>query len=238
MRLVLDLAVVLAFAVVWPLISWKIEYPRLLADVARGDRTARTRAYRRTLIEQWLFVLAALAVWIGFGRPVATLGLHLAHPWRIAIGLAVAVGVVLYLAAQRRAVLARPHLFAVVREKLGSAGPLVPHTAGERRLWVPLSITAGICEEILFRGYLTALLASWLGPIAGVAIACLMFGFAHAYLGRRGAIRAGIAGVVMSVVVALTGSLWVAMVLHAAIDMHSGALGSAAMAATKEPVAA
>jgi membrane protease YdiL (CAAX protease family) len=238
MRLVLDLAVVLAFAVVSPLISWKIEYPRLLADVARGDRTARSRAYRRTVIEQWLFVVAALAVWLGFGRPAATLGLHLGHPGRIAIGMAVAIAVVLFLAAQRRALLAHPHLFAAVRDQLGSAGPLVPHTADERRRWIVLSITAGICEEILFRGYLTTLLASGLGPVAGAAVSCLMFGLAHLYLGARGAFRAGLAGVVMAVVVALTGSLWVAMVLHAAIDMHSGALGSAAMTAAPEPVAA
>jgi membrane protease YdiL (CAAX protease family) len=69
-------------------------------------------------------------------------------------------------------------------------------------------------------------------------VACLTFGFAHLYLGARGAIRAGIAGVVMSGVVAFTGSLWVAMVLHATIDLHSGAIGSAAMTATSEPVAA
>jgi membrane protease YdiL (CAAX protease family) len=238
MKLALELAVALAFALALPLYSWKIEYPRLLADVARGDPTARGRAYRRTMIEQWLLVLAALAVWIGFGRPAATLGLHLAHPWRIAIGLAVAIAVMMFLAAQRRAVLARPHLFAAVREQLGEAGPLVPHTPGERRLWVALSTTAGICEEILFRGFLPALLATWIGPVAAVAVACLTFGFAHLYLGARGAIRAGIAGVAMSVVVALTGSLWVAMVLHAAIDLHSGALGAAAMAATQEPAAA
>jgi uncharacterized protein len=238
MRLALDLAVILAFAVVSPLFSWKIEFPRLVADVARGDRTARSRAYRRTMIEQWLFVTATLAVWIGFGRPVTGLGLAFSHPWRLAIGLAVAIVIVRFLAAQRRTVLARPHLLGAVREQLGSAGPLVPHTAGERRLWIGLSTTAGICEEILFRGYLTAFLASWIGPVAGVAVACVMFGFAHTYLGARGAIRAGAVGVVMSVIVALTGSLWVVMILHAAIDMHSGALGSAAMTAQPEPVAA
>jgi membrane protease YdiL (CAAX protease family) len=114
----------------------------------------------------------------------------------------------------------------------------VPHTPDELRLWTALSVTAGICEEILFRGYLTALVASWIGPLAGVAVACLMFGFAHLYLGARGAARAAVMGAVMAGVVALTGSLWVAMILHAAVDLHSGALGAAAMAAAKEPIAA
>jgi hypothetical protein len=108
MKLTLELVVALVFTVVSPLYSWKIEYPRLLADVARGDPTARPRAYRRTILEQWLFVLAALAVWVGFGRAAATLGLQFAHPWRLAIGLAVAIGVVVFLAGQRRLVLARP----------------------------------------------------------------------------------------------------------------------------------
>ena len=122
----------------------------------------------------------------------------------------------------------------------------MPHTAQEARLWVALSTTAGVCEEILFRGYLIAVLAGWMRPAlgAGVAIglayvgALVLFGFAHVYLGRTGAIRAGLAGAAVAGLYALTGSLWVPMLLHAAVDLHSGRLGYEALREDRPPARA
>ncbi|MFI5370885.1 MAG: CPBP family intramembrane glutamic endopeptidase, partial [Candidatus Eisenbacteria bacterium] len=205
MSLALDLGLVALFALLWPLYAWRVEYPRLLAALARGEEAARGRACRRTILQQWPLAIMAVALWLGAGRPVTAIGLGLPHPWRVAAGLLVAAALVAALAAQRRAVRARPELLGRVRAQLGRAGALVPRTARERRWWVPLSITAGVCEEILFRGYLAALLATWIGGIPAALAASVIFGFAHLYLGRTGAIRAGIVGGVMAVFVGLTG---------------------------------
>ena len=60
----------------------------------------------------------------------------------------------------------------------------LPHTAAERSLWILLSLTAGICEETITRGYLqrqmTALLKS---PHAGIVVQGVIFGAGHAYQG-------------------------------------------------------
>ena len=42
-----------------------------------------------------------------------------------------------------------------------------------------VSIAAGVGEEVLFRGFLQAVLGDWLGPWAGLALASLTFGLAH-----------------------------------------------------------
>lgn len=43
-----------------------------------------------------------------------------------------------------------------------------------------IALVAGIAEEMLFRGTIQPALANWLGPIAGLVAASLLFGLAHA----------------------------------------------------------
>jgi uncharacterized protein len=227
----IEIAFVTFLTLLWPVYIARIEYPRLRAAIAAGDPRARERGYRSTIIQEWPIAAIAIALWLTAGRPLEALRLTLAQPWRTGLGLAAALFVVAVFAAQRRAIHARPELWPVVRRKFGEAEPLIARTPRELAWWYPVSITAGVCEEILFRGYLTALIALVMPWFLAAVIANLVFGAGHLYLGRTGAIRAGIVGLVLSLLVALTGSLWTAMLLHAAIDIHSGVLGYAAMRA-------
>ena len=54
----------------------------------------------------------------------------------------------------------------------------------EMFLWILLSVTAGICEETIFRGYLQKQLHAWLksAPIA-VVLSAAAFGAGHIYQG-------------------------------------------------------
>jgi len=69
-------------------------------------------------------------------------------------------------------------------ETPASVKGFLPHTLPEKSLWMFLALTAGICEEIITRGYLqrqlTALLKS--AP-AGIAAQGVIFGLAHVYQG-------------------------------------------------------
>src|SRR5437016_3433017 len=106
-----DLALILVFVVIWPLVTWRIEFPRLLAALARGDEAARARSYWRTMLEQWPLAAAAVTIAWRAGRSPAALGLTLGTPWRLAAGLAFAALVVWLLRTQRRAIARRPELF-------------------------------------------------------------------------------------------------------------------------------
>src|SRR5207247_11459823 len=121
------------------------------------------------------------------------------------------------LRARLRAILARPERLELVRRQLSSVGPLLPHTPGEHRGFAVLSITAGICEEILFRGFVMWYLGVWSGPVLAAVISSVLFGFAHIYLGLHHALRAGIVGAVMSLIVLALGSLSAPMIIHAAV---------------------
>jgi membrane protease YdiL (CAAX protease family) len=56
-------------------------------------------------------------------------------------------------------------------------------------------------------------------------ISAALFGLGHIYLGRTGVVRTGIIGALMSAIVALTASLFPAMLLHAVADITSVSYG-------------
>jgi hypothetical protein len=61
---------------------------------------------------------------------------------------------------------------------------LLPHTFMENAVFLLLSLTAAICEEIIFRGYLQHQFTAWTGNATmGIALQGILFGVAHAYQG-------------------------------------------------------
>ncbi|MEW5924282.1 MAG: type II CAAX endopeptidase family protein [Candidatus Zixiibacteriota bacterium] len=99
----------------------------------------------------------------------------------------------------------------------GELGIILPETNTERALWVILSLTAGVCEETAFRGYLITRikqfgrLKSWLIPIT---VSSVFFGSGHAYQGVGGLILLGIYGVMFAVLYIRAGSIWPCIIAH------------------------
>jgi membrane protease YdiL (CAAX protease family) len=63
------------------------------------------------------------------------------------------------------------------------------------------------------------------GTVAAVVVSSAFFGSAHIYLGGRHFLSAAVGGVFFALVVLASGSLWAAMIIHAAADLSSGELG-------------
>ena len=100
---------------------------------------------------------------------------------------------------------------------------LLPRTTTERRLFVLLSLAAGLGEEVAFRGYVLAVLAGLgLGPWGAAAAAAVPFGFLHAYQGWWGIVRTAFVGLILGASVVLSGSIWPAALAHAAVDVIAG----------------
>jgi uncharacterized protein len=99
---------------------------------------------------------------------------------------------------------------------------ILPHTHTELYWFLALSITAGFCEEFIFRGYLIWALRQWVSWWAAAAISAILFAAGHSYQGMSGILRTGILGAVLTLVLAISGSLWPGIMLHALIDISSG----------------
>lgn len=99
---------------------------------------------------------------------------------------------------------------------------MLPKTLGQRVTFFFIAVTAGVCEEIMFRGASTYLLMNigvempiWLVGVIGA----VLFGFAHWYQGLSGVVMTGILGYALFNLYVQTGSLFVPMLLHFLIDV-------------------
>jgi membrane protease YdiL (CAAX protease family) len=220
----LDLVFTLAIAVVWPAMALR-QHRGYQARVRAGVPGARLAAYATGVITQWLLAATVVALWIHLARQWSDLGLARPAGWHgwVATGVAAALGGLLL--AQSAMVARRPETHAQVREAMAGYAELLPVRRSDLSGFSALSITAGICEELLFRGYLAWVLAHWLGGWGGQAGALLVFGVAHSYLGRGAVLRAMVAGAAAAGLYLWSGSLIPSMLLHALIDLSSGWMG-------------
>lgn len=225
-----DHLLVAVIGVAYPLCFTLDWYRRLLPQLKSGGAYSRSRLYRRSMIELWLLTLVVLSWWLWSGRAVTAVGLGVPGGWAfwiaaiVAIVLATALG--LQVAAVRSSAEAREQ---VQKQFRGVPALMVPRDSRERRLWVGLSLTAGLCEEILYRGFLIWYLMMWLPGTAAVLLSAIVFGMAHLYLGWGvGVLRVTMVGVVLGVAYLVTGTLWVPIAIHAIVDVTSGLTGSAA----------
>lgn len=229
----LDHLLVVAFAVAWPLQEFRA-YPRFLRDAAAGIPGTREKAYAETILKQWGFVALLAGLWWTSGRSLGALGFGAVEGWRAGVAIGVAVAVPLLFGFQ--AYLAtRPAARAGILAQLEHVRLLLPHTRREFHWFEAVSVTAGVCEEILFRGYLIWYLAHYVGVGWGAAISALAFGLAHAYQGGLGALRAGIVGAVFTGGYLLIGQLWPLIVAHAAVDATSGWIGYRVLSEEEAP---
>jgi membrane protease YdiL (CAAX protease family) len=218
------------FAVVVLVVTTVVEYvyfwPRFRADVAADRPGTRTRAYRRATAGQWLLTIVALAIWVGGHRPPEALGLTMPRGWPLAVAVTMVTLACALLGVQVWSVKRlSPDRRVAARPQLGGAAFMLPRTLHDYRSFLALSITAGFCEELLYRGYLPWFFAPWLGRVGAMALVVAIFGASHIYQGKSGAVRATIAGTVMAAIVLATGSLLPAMILHATIDVGGGTVG-------------
>ncbi|HEY0674146.1 MAG TPA: type II CAAX endopeptidase family protein [Longimicrobiales bacterium] len=100
---------------------------------------------------------------------------------------------------------------------------MIPQRASEKLVFVGVSATAGICEELVFRGFLIAALQVATGslPLATV-LSAGAFGIAHAHQDATGALRATLLALVLSAPLIVTGSLYPGIAAHALVDLAGG----------------
>jgi membrane protease YdiL (CAAX protease family) len=131
---------------------------------------------------------------------------------------------ILYIMQATTAVKRDPKVRENVREQSEKVAGLMPQTRTEMVWFGGVSLTAGFCEEFLFRGYFIWALAPWLGWWGAAALSGLIFAFGHAYQGWNGVLSTGIAGGFFTLVVIFTGSLWPVIILHFLWDFAMGVI--------------
>ena len=219
-----DLAAVVAL---FTLVPWQAarEYRRLVARVGAGDTTARAREYRSTMTWQWGLTGVLGAGWWWADRPFHALGFAIPDGTAFAAGALVTVAGLAFLYAQWRATTRLDDKgLAALRAQMDAVAEFLPRTDHEAALFRALSVTAGVCEEVVYRGYLLWCLGALVPAWAAVAIGAAAFGVVHLYQGPAGAVRTGVVGLAAGALYTGTGSLLWPIILHAAVDLQGGAV--------------
>jgi len=188
---------------------------------SKGDPGgARLALYRSLVVELWGCAACVGFLWLLLGRRWAVLGLKAPTGWRLWISLAVVSVFALALAGM---ILRLVRLMRGKRVKMqGDAAVRSPHTTSELGWWAAVSLSAGFCEELIFRGFLIWLLQSMLGWWGAAGLSLLAFAMAHAYQGIKGVIAVAAVGAFLTLMVLVFESLWPAIAIHVLLDLQQG----------------
>lgn len=109
-----------------------------------------------------------------------------------------------------------------VKEKFGK---LIPQNGLQLLLFVLLSMTAGFCEEVIFRGYLQRQFAA-LGrsEVIGILLQAVIFGLGHGYQGPPRMFMLAVYGAMFGILASLRKSLRPGMIAHGWQDAFSGVM--------------
>lgn len=189
-----------------------------------GEASLRAR-YLLTLLRGMAIAVAVVFVWSRSGRSFSQLGLDWPpHSWglyALFASCALIPLIVLQLLFLPR--LVRNKLPEVIKQI--DELKILPRTGNELMLFLLVAISAGIWEELMYRGFLVWYLLPLGGTVAAVVLSSLIFGAGHLYQGWKGLPRTAAIGLAFATGYVLTGSLWWAMLAHALVDIYGGLAG-------------
>jgi membrane protease YdiL (CAAX protease family) len=116
-------------------------------------------------------------------------------------------------------------LSSLLQKALGIASTqtsqmMQPKTAGELAVWsLLMAPTAGICEELFFRGYAVSYLMRSQEEWIAIAVPSLAFGLLHFAQGPMGIVASGVMAATAATVFVATGSIWPPIIAHAVYNI-------------------
>lgn len=216
---ILHLLVLIALVVALPLYD-RVETRRLKTS---ADPRVRVRSYQKIVAYLWAMTIVLLAT-VPFRQLVTAPQISAALTERAAgfsipilIGLAAGLLLPVILASRSP------------EERAKALGPLraiaffLPRTREERAWFAAVCVSAGICEEVIFRGFLIRYLDALplgLNLWGAVIASAVIFGINHGYQGWKGMVVTSILALVFTALFLLTGSLWIPIAMHALLDLR------------------
>jgi uncharacterized protein len=227
----------LVFLFLGVVVPWRgsIRMKKLLAKPGTTSKE-RISLYGSTMLMQWAITL--FAFWRATARGLTARDFGLGRGEFVEVLLACVVGG-LALGALHWGNLRRvARVGGAGAERMRSiAKHILPQSGGELLPYCALAVTAGICEEFLYRGFAYAALTRagvplWFGFLA----TSILFGLAHLYQGRGGVLGTTILGLLFAGGRLGFGSLIPPIVWHSVIDLVAGIAGQRYLLRASEAV--
>lgn len=117
-----------------------------------------------------------------------------------------------------------------IESKLEDLHYIIPLNWREFRSYIFLAVSAGICEEIIFRGFLITYISHYFsdssfGMLLAVLLPALVFSVSHLYQGWWAVLKIMILALLFGFIFILSESLIAVILIHILIDIFSGVAG-------------
>lgn len=218
--------ILLIFLVLGVVVPWRgrARLKQLLAR-PRVEPAERLSLYGSTIAFQW--IATAVAAWRAWAHGFTARQLGLAVPNRWKLLVITVLGFVLIVTLQWLNLRRMGRSTSPLRGPLQAlAERILPQSTMELIPFFALAVTAGLCEEFLYRGFAMAVLTrGGLPTFAVVILSAILFGMAHLYQGRSGFVSTTLLGILLGVSRAALGSLVPVVAWHMGVDVVAGMAG-------------
>jgi len=187
-----------------------------------ADRGARLLFYRTQVLWEWSWVVVIVVIFLPKAEQLPLIGLALPNTigWIILAALLIGIGLSIFLLRRN------PRAMENMRHNLEASSYLLPSTPLERRWYAIAAVTAGICEELLYRGYFIYFLRTNFSAFINdfiilSIISGVVYGLSRAYQGMRGISQTALTGFSFAIILFLGGSLLPAMAFHILAELRN-----------------
>jgi uncharacterized protein len=192
------------------------------------DSDTKKKLYRVNSLSLALLALVIVIVWFIYSRPWEALGFSQGFGLNNAVIWLVIAFVLLYTADTVYA-FSNPSNKKGLLERWQVNTPFLPTKTHELPWYFVMCTSAGVGEEIIFRGFLITyclhLFAGFENPgWWAVMLPAMVFSISHYYQGKRAVIKIFVLSVLFGFIFLKSGSLWIAMILHFLVDALGGIL--------------
>ncbi|NNK89349.1 MAG: CPBP family intramembrane metalloprotease [Saprospiraceae bacterium] len=193
------------------------------------NRKEKCQVYLGNSLILFILAILVLANWYFLDRPFSDIGIR--NPQDSKNGLSIILLILfigLYLADTFFSLFPQSRKHKTI-EKWKKRSYILPVSKQEFYCFIVLSVSAGVCEEIMFRGFLITYLYNLLGTskltiYIAVFVPAFLFGIAHAYQGTHAVIKVVLMAVIFGFVYVLSGSIIWLIIIHILVDIIGGIL--------------
>ncbi len=188
----------------------RTNFYRNLKKQIKVDPHAQLLFFRTQVLWEWSWMIVIVVILIPVPNPLNYIGLTLPSLVGWIILAALVFGIVLSTYLLRR----NPRALEAWQRSLDATSFLLPTSKGDWNWYIAACITAGICEELLYRGFLLRYLAVYfygLGWLLSCIISGVVYGLSHAALGRKNILQTVLNGFSFAILYFLSGNLFSAI---------------------------
>ncbi len=203
-------------------LGFMAQHARSAGGAASGQLASHSQALQVYFVAIFMDWALLYYCWAGVHRRGGTIGTLSGERWSSATDLLtdLAIALPFWLLWEGTALCVHRLLGPNTAKAVDS---LLPHTLVEVLVWTATCITAGVCEELAFRGYVQRQLRAFTGSTAlAVAGQGLVFGLFHLYQGWKNAVVISVLGILYGVLAAWRRNLRVNIISHAWSDFWEG----------------